>query len=114
LKDARFNEMYFKLVAKEAVETAWAVQRPCTEPFVYLVNASLPNWEDARLRVGATYKSLAYIAHLFEMDDNERRHWYEFANDAPLSQAHASLIIARVNALRERCPDTPEDLLARS
>ncbi len=43
---------------------------------------------------GASYKRLAYIAHLCGMSKAERVRWYRIAEDIPLSDRHAGHIIA--------------------
>jgi hypothetical protein len=47
---------------------------------------------------GASYKQLAYIAHLVSMSRAARCRWYEVARNIPLSDAHASHIITRLKA----------------
>lgn len=46
--------------------------------------------------IGATFKQLALIGHLSNMDAQERRGWYEVAENIGLTQRHAGHIIARV------------------
>jgi hypothetical protein len=46
---------------------------------------------------GASYKRLAYIAHLCGMSKAERVRWYRIAEDIPLSDRHAGHIISAVN-----------------
>lgn len=45
---------------------------------------------------GATYKQLAYVAHLCGMGHAERMAWYEVAAGLPLSQRHAGHLIAKL------------------
>ena len=45
---------------------------------------------------GATYKQLAYIAHLAGMTPAERRAWYQIAERVPLSQRHAGHLVAQL------------------
>ena len=45
---------------------------------------------------GASYKRLAYIAHLVGMSKVERIEWYRVAESIPLSDRHASHIIKRL------------------
>jgi hypothetical protein len=45
---------------------------------------------------GATYKSLAAIAHRAGMSKPERVRWYRIAESVPLSQRHAGHIIKRM------------------
>jgi hypothetical protein len=48
---------------------------------------------------GASYKRLAYIAHLCGMSKSERIEWYRIAESIPLSDRHAGHLIKR---LKER------------
>jgi hypothetical protein len=48
---------------------------------------------------GATYKQLAYIAHLVPCDKEERIRWYEICRTIPLAEAHATYV---VNELKRR------------
>jgi hypothetical protein len=43
---------------------------------------------------GATYKQLAYIAHLVPCNKEQRVRWYEICRSIPLAEAHASHIIS--------------------
>jgi hypothetical protein len=43
---------------------------------------------------GASYKQLAYIAHLAGMTKSQRTHWYEICRAIPLSQRHAGHILS--------------------
>ena len=65
------------------------------EPFLYLEGAECP--DNTAAFEGATYKSLAYIAHRVGMSAEERTQWYNIARRAALSQAHVGCIIARLN-----------------
>lgn len=47
---------------------------------------------------GATYKSLAHIGHLCDMDRAQRRRWYEVASLVPLAQRHAGHLIVKLRA----------------
>jgi hypothetical protein len=49
--------------------------------------------------LGATYKQLAYIAHLVPCSKAERVRWYEIARTIPLSETHASHIL---NSLKKQ------------
>jgi hypothetical protein len=46
--------------------------------------------------VGATYKQLAYIAHLAGMSTSERMQWYRIGAEVPLSQRHAGHLVSRL------------------
>ncbi len=55
--------------------------------------ASYPPHEEQR---GASYKRLAYIAHLVGMSKTERIEWYRVAESIPLADRHAGHIIKRL------------------
>ena len=74
------------------------------EPVEYLRGATYPG-NSAAVKEGATYKSLAYVAHRFGMSDDERRTWYSIATRLSLSQAHIGAIIARLNERDELYAD---------
>ena len=42
---------------------------------------------------GATFKQLAYAAHLADLTDMQRMEWYRVAKRVPLSQRHAGHIL---------------------
>src|SRR5215210_2238721 len=66
------------------------------EPLGFLYEAKYPTNSAAAMK-GATYKSLAYIAHRMNISGKDRQSWYELARGIPLSQAHVGLIIARLD-----------------
>jgi hypothetical protein len=45
---------------------------------------------------GASYKQLAYVAHLAGMDASQRREWYRICEAVPLSQRHAGHLISEL------------------
>ena len=51
---------------------------------------------DKQSREGGSYKSLAYVAHLYGLTDEERRLWYQAGENIPLSQGHVSYLINNV------------------
>ncbi len=51
-------------------------------------------------RTGATYKALAYAAHLAGMSKAERAEWYAVARRIPLSQRHIGHVISRLQEER--------------
>lgn len=51
---------------------------------------------DKQSREGASFKSLAYVAHLYGLSDEERRLWYQAGENIPLSQGHVSYLIKNV------------------
>lgn len=77
----------------------FARENPCkaTEPLLYLTDAEYPGDSEA-VRVGATFKSLAYVGHRVGMDGRDRKDWYAVAAKLPLSQAHVGIIIENLDA----------------
>ncbi len=67
---------------------------------------------DKQCRDGASYKSLAYVAHLYGLSDGERRLWYQAGESVPLSQGHVSYLINNVLG-RNRLIEEAETLLGR-
>lgn len=47
---------------------------------------------DGQTIEGATYKSLAFLAHQYGLDNDKRRELYEIAKNIPLSQSHVSFM----------------------
>jgi hypothetical protein len=74
------------------------------EPIEFLQGATYPG-DCAAAKEGATYKSLAYVAHRLGMDDDDRKVWYGIARRLCLSQAHIGCIIARINERDELFAD---------
>jgi len=74
------------------------------EPVELLEGATYPG-DCVAAREGATYKSLAYVAHRLSMDDEDRKAWYNIAQRLCLSQAHIGCIIARINERDELFAD---------
>jgi hypothetical protein len=76
------------------------VAKDVPEPFkrVLLLLIDCPTEDHGRAVVaqatGATYRQLAYIAHLAHFSDEERRRWYALAEDLSLSSRHVSHIIS--------------------
>ncbi len=68
--------------------------------------------EDKQSREGASYKSLAYVAHLYGLSDGERRLWYQAGESIPLSQGHVSYLINNVQG-RNRLLEEAESLLGK-
>lgn len=65
-------------------------------PLQYLEGATYPDVEALAMQ-GASYKSLAKIAHLMNLSEKQRQKWYTVAQEVYLSQAHAGTIIGRIN-----------------
>jgi hypothetical protein len=86
----------FEVLADRAVTMADAVAQPYSYLLSTLSNC-YPAAEGAlqnQQRRGATYKQLAYIAHLAGMSKAERVQWYAIAESVPLSQRHAGHILS--------------------
>ena len=88
-----FQESLFDAVVREASQHRGGKQ---WEPLEYLAGAKYPG-DCAAVRQGATYKSLAYVAHRLGMNSDERQRWYRIAQRFGFSQAHVGIIIARLN-----------------
>lgn len=56
---------------------------------------------EAKQRKGATWRQLAYVAHLAGMSREERREWYLIAESLGVSEAMAGHIIKRLKELKE-------------
>jgi hypothetical protein len=88
----------FEVLTDRAVMMAVAV----AEPFGYLLRqladcqpeSSGPLYDQQQR--GASYKSLAAIAHRVDMGKVERRHWYRVCESIPLSQRHAGHILGKL------------------
>jgi len=52
--------------------------------------------DDTQSTEGASFKSLAHVAHLYDLTNEQRSEWYDVAESVPLSQAHVSYIIRNV------------------
>ncbi len=68
--------------------------------------------EDKQSREGASYKSLAYVAHLYGLNDDERQLWYQAVESVPFSQGHISYLINNVRD-RNRLFEEAESLLGK-
>lgn len=54
--------------------------------------------QELKQRRGASYRQLAYIAHLSGLTGEERKAWYEIARSVPLSEKHAGHLIERLKS----------------
>jgi len=52
--------------------------------------------DDMQSSEGASFKSLAYVAHLYGLTKEQRSEWYDVAKLIPLSQGHVSYITRNV------------------
>jgi len=84
----------------ELTARALAAAELVGEPYarlIALLGSCYPLGEDARSYraqyQGATYKQLAFAAHLAGFDQAQRIEWYRIAERIPLSQRHASHIV---------------------
>jgi hypothetical protein len=57
---------------------------------------------------GATFKSLAYVAYLYDLSHEERQKWYIVGQELPLSQAHVSYITRNIHMRDEIFSDLEE------
>jgi hypothetical protein len=57
---------------------------------------------------GATFKSLAYVAHLYGLTHEERQKWYIVGQELPLSQAHVSYITRNIHTRNKILSDLEE------
>jgi hypothetical protein len=72
------------------------------EPFASILRQLMDCAESYEIRFsrqqqqGATYKSLAAIAHTAGLTSGERTRWYRVAESVPLSQRHAGHILSKL------------------
>jgi len=109
-RDSPVWEQTFYAVADEAIRHQGG---PQFEPLQYLEGAQYPG-DIASVREGATYKSLAYVAHRLGMNEDERQRWYRIAARVPLSQARVGIIIARLNERDDLFSDLDKLFMAES
>jgi hypothetical protein len=92
------EDAFLEVLTDRAVAMAEAV----AEPYGFLLRqvADCEPAEDGPLRdqqrCGASFKSLAAIAHRVGMTKAERIQWYRIAEAVPLSQRHAGHILSRL------------------
>ena len=83
-------------------DRAVAMAEAVAEPYGYLLRQvadCYPAFEGPlydQQRCGASYKSLATIAHRVGMTKAERAQWYRIGEAVPLSQRHAGHILSRL------------------
>jgi hypothetical protein len=107
----RFLERLFD----EATDRALGASRTYDEEKIadllgMLAGATYP--DDPQSSEGATYKSLAHVAHLYGLTKEQRSKWYDVAKSIPLSQAHVSYITNNVRG-RNRLLEEAESLLGK-
>ena len=98
------SSTFASLLALDSYGRVIPEKKSLWEPIELLEGATYPG-TCAADREGATYKSLAYIAHRLGMDDNDRKVWYGIAQRLCLSQAHIGCIIARLDERNELFAD---------
>jgi hypothetical protein len=90
------SDSIFGVLTATAIQRAGAVSTLYGRLLLLLgdcyVTTHLPHEEQC----GASYKRLAYIAHLIGMSKSERIEWYRVAESIPLSNRHAGHIIKRL------------------
>jgi hypothetical protein len=80
------------------------VAKDAPEPYrrVLLLLLDCPTEDHGRAfasqAAGATFKQLAYLAHLAGFSDEERRRWYALAEDLSLSARHVSHLISTLKS----------------
>ncbi len=56
---------------------------------------------DSQSMEGASYKSLAHVAHLYGLAQDERQIWYQAGEIIPVSQGHVSYLIKNIKDRNE-------------
>jgi uncharacterized protein YbaR (Trm112 family) len=74
--------------AGEPYRTILALLADCAESFELHLSR--------QQQQGATYRTLAAIAHSAGLTSGQRRQWYRIAESIPLSQRHAGHILSRI------------------
>jgi hypothetical protein len=64
--------------------------------------------DNSQAMEGATFKSLAYVAHLYALSHEERQKWYIVDQELPLSQTHVSYITRNIHTRNEILSDLEE------
>lgn len=82
---------------------------PACKVLMLLDDCQQLDWKEEHQ--GATYKTLAYIAHLVGMSPDERRAWYEVCRWSGLTQRHAGHIVGRLKRPHQPPPELPENVL---
>ena len=106
----RFYESAFD----SSVESALTLVKVCEEQgeqkladLLYMLEGALyPG--DQQAMEGATFKSLAYVSHLYGLSHEERQKLYIVAEELPLSQAHLSYITRNIHARNQIFSDLDE------
>ncbi len=85
----------FSLSTARALNLAGEVGPPYAR-LLRLLSDCFPS-ENPAENVGASYKQLAYAAHLAGLSKPERTRFYEIARELPMSGAHVGHIIERLS-----------------
>jgi hypothetical protein len=94
-KAADFRDLTAQAVA---LAESGAVGEPYAQ-LLRLLSGCYPAQDGPLMRAqhqGASYKALAYAAHLAGMSTSERVRWYRICEQIPLSQRHASHLIGQL------------------
>ncbi len=86
----------FDQLTSFALERAGAASEVYGELLLLLRDCEFMADMERQQRRGASYKQLAYVAHLAKMSKPERGGWYRVAESIPLSDRHASHLISRL------------------
>jgi hypothetical protein len=97
---AAFEFGSFENLTKHCLLTAEKVAEPYSSLLKHLSDCDpgAPNDHvlQRQQKQGATYRQLAYIGRLCDMDKRQRVRWYRIAEGIPLSQRHAGHILGKL------------------
>ena len=95
-----YNQLQFRFLTTKALYVAEELPEPYAGLLRLLEDCDAAPEEDTALYLqqqqGATYKTLAAIAHRAGMSKQQRSRWYEIARDIPMAQRMAGHIIQRL------------------
>jgi hypothetical protein len=91
----RFLEFVFDKSTEKALELSGDYHDEDIRDLLMMIEGAVYP-DDSQSWEGATFKSLAYVAHQYGLDSQQRQEWYEVAGSIPLSQAHVSYITRNV------------------
>jgi hypothetical protein len=86
----------FEELTAMALERAGAVDKIYARLLLLLEDCYMLDHLVHEERRGASYKRLAYIAHLAGMSKSERIEWYRIAESIPLADRHAGHLIKKL------------------
>ncbi len=90
------SDSIFGVLMATVIERAGAVSTLYGQLLLLLGDCYATTYLPHEEQRGASYKRLAYIAHLIGMSKSERIEWYRVAESIPLSDRHAGHIIKRL------------------